>query len=156
MRYKIGNVILHDGHHTAADSLYAALLICGIARHRGAQLDELAASMTKYPQMCASVHPMRASAQEALSPLESIASLQQLKAESVWMLGEGSRVLMWYSSTEPGLLKTMVEGTDSSSPEQVRSVARATCHAAQSALGSTQNEMTVVDLSPRADRVGAA
>jgi len=139
---QVGNVIIHDGHHAAADSLYAAMIISGIICTQGALCD-LVSPLQKYPQVLASTHVAR------MPPLEKIGPLQRQREGMQAVLGENSRMLAWYSGTEGRLFKTMVEGSPGNTLEQVQSEAVAVCRIVQHATGSEDQEPTVLDLSSR-------
>ena len=139
---QVGNVIIHDGHHAAADSLYAAMIISGIICDQGT-LGDLVRPLQKHPQVLASIHVAR------MPPLEEVGALQRQREHTLAVLGENSRVLAWYSGTEGGLFKTMVEGSPGNTLEQVQSEAAAICRVVQHAAGSKAQEPTVLDLSTR-------
>jgi len=145
---QVGNVIINDGHHAAADPLYAATIISGIICNQGA-LRDLASSLRKHPQVLASVHVVN------MPPLEEVGGLQRQREHALARLGENSRVSMWYSSTEQGLFKTMVEGSPGNTLEEVQSEAKAICGIIQHATESEAWEPTVLDLSTR-NRVRSA
>lgn len=142
---QVGNIIINDGHHAAADPLYAALILSGIMRRRDAALHELVADLQKRPQVLASVHLA------STPPLEQIIPLQEEHSRTI--LGKDSRVLIWYSSTEPGLFKVMVEGGLDKTTEEVESAAVAICRTAQQTTGSEAQDLMVLDLSTR-NRMG--
>ena len=145
---QVGNVIINDGHHAAADSLYAAMIISGIICDQGT-LGDLVRPLQKHPQVLASTHVAR------MPPLEEIGPLQRQREDMQAVLGENSRVLAWYSGTEGRLFKTMVEGSPGNTLEQVQSEAVAICRIIQRATGSEAQEPTVLDLSTR-NRVRSA
>jgi phosphoglucosamine mutase len=145
---QVGNVILNDGYHTAADSLYAALVLCGIVLEKGTALRELVAKFEKHPQVLASLHLASAPSRQGVLSLGRIELLQEQIASSQVALGKGSRVKVWCSSTECGLLRAMVEGRQGSTLEAVRREALAICEAARRAAGSV-SEPIVLDLSTR-------
>lgn len=144
---QVGNVIINDGRHAAADSLYGALILGGIICDQGAGLYELVAPLRKRPQVLASIHLA------STPPLEQIVPLREQKKRSLAFLGRGSRVLTWYSSTEHGLFKVMVEGGLDKTTEEVESAAVAICRTVQQATGSEAQDLMVLDLSTR-NRMG--
>jgi len=144
---QVGNVIINNGYHAAADSLYGALILGGIVCDQGARLYELVTPLRKYPQVLASVRLART------PPLEQIILLQEQKDRSLALLGEGARVLIWYSSTEPGLFKAMVEGGKGDTLEEVRNEALVICKTIEHATGVEAKGLAVLDLSSR-NRVG--
>ena len=115
-----GNVIINDGHHTAADAVYAAIVLAGVlARDRDVGLRELAAPLQKRPQVTVSFAVPNTIAVEKMGSLDI--QIRDREAE----LGEGSRILTWRSSTEPGTFRVMVEGSRESTLQQVSKTARA-------------------------------
>jgi phosphoglucosamine mutase len=96
-----GHVIFLE-HATTGDGLLTAVRFLSLARQVGASPAELAASMRRFPQVLENV------------PVASVAALQE--ADAVWeavraaetALGEGGRVLVRASGTEP-LVRVMVE-----------------------------------------------
>ena len=139
---QVGNVIINDGHHAAADPLYAAAILSGITRDRGA-LRDLVSPLRKHPQVLASVHVA------GMPPLEKIKPLQEQKRHALLALGKSSRVLAWYSGTERNLFKAVVEGSPGNTLAEVWSEAVAICRIVQRATGSEAQEPTVLDLSSR-------
>ncbi len=127
-----GNIIINDGHHTAADAVYAALVLSGImVYNRGIELREMIAPLRKRPQLTKSVKlsAMPTLGQERILREE----IGKRKAE----LGAGSRILYWPSSTEPGVFRIMVEGGCKSTHEQVERTAVALSQFVQEAVGLT-------------------
>jgi phosphoglucosamine mutase len=127
-----GNIIINDGHHTAADAVFAALALMGMLRLQQCDLSEMIAPLQKYPQVVLSVHLAH------VVPLEEIYALREQRNHSLANLHEGCRIMIWYSSTEPGIFRVMVEGTRHNTLEQVLHEAHAICHVAQKAASSEQ------------------
>jgi phosphoglucosamine mutase len=107
-----GHLLFLD-HSPAGDGILSALVLLSVMRDTGARLADLAACMTKFPQVLVNV-PVRVKPPiESLGPLaERVRSLEQE------MDGAG-RILVRYSGTEP-LARIMVEGADSA---RIRSMA---------------------------------
>ncbi len=139
----VGNVIINDGHHAAADPLYAALILMGLTRFRDAKLNELAAALRKYPQVLASV-PL-----PNTPSLETTVPLQRQIENSRRSLGAGSRIQAWYSSTERKLFKIMIEGGRTSTLGEVRREAFTICETIQRIAVAPTQEPTILDLSSR-------
>jgi len=126
-----GNIIINDGHHTAADAVYAALVLGGVlVQNRGAGLREMAAPLQKRPQVTISFKVPTTITLEQRRTLQ--AQIRDIQTE----LGEDSRILFWESSTEPEVFRVMVEGGHQSMPEEVSKAADAVCQLIQQAANS--------------------
>ncbi|HSD65569.1 MAG TPA: phosphoglucosamine mutase [Vicinamibacteria bacterium] len=100
-----GHLIFLD-HASTGDGLIGALQVLAIVIRTGKPLSELAqAAMERVPQVLESV------TLPARRPLEEMAALQALVAETRATLGRDGRVLVRWSGTEPKL-RVMVEGPD--------------------------------------------
>jgi len=105
-----GHVILLD-HATTGDGVLTGLHLLGRLAATGRSLAELAAVMTKLPQVLVNVRvPDKA---------EAMRAAQGLVAEAEAELAEDGRVLVRPSGTEP-LVRVMVEAATA---EQARTVA---------------------------------
>lgn len=114
-----GNIIINDGHHTAADAIYTALVLGGVlVRNRDVALREMAASLQKRPQVISSFKVPTTITLEQREMLQ--AQIRDIQAE----LGEDSRILFWESSTEPEVFRVMVEGGRENTLEEVSKTAR--------------------------------
>ena len=100
-----GHIVLFDGGHTTGDGMYTAIRVAQVLAQRGAPLSELAACMTKYPQVLINVRVPRK------PPLEQLPQIQTQIARSQSALGERARILLRYSGTE-NLARVMIEGND--------------------------------------------
>ncbi|MDQ1697780.1 MAG: phosphoglucosamine mutase, partial [Frankiaceae bacterium] len=105
-----GHVILAD-HATTGDGLLTGLHLLARVAGTGRPLAELAAVMTRLPQVLVNVRVADRAA--------SMAALQQLVAAAEADLGDAGRVLVRPSGTEP-LVRVMVEAP---TEEQARQVA---------------------------------
>jgi len=115
-----GNIIINDGHHTAADAVYAALVLGGaLVEDRDISLREMAAPLRKRPQIIVSFEMTNKLILEQRETLQE--QVRDVQAE----LREDSRVLFWESSTEPGVFRVMVEGDRESTLEEVSRTANA-------------------------------
>lgn len=113
-----GNIIINDGRHTAADAVYAALVLGkALVDSPDASLREMAAPLRKRPQTTVSVRLPRMPTLEQWVVLRSEIERQQA------VLGDDSRVLLWPSSTEPGKFRAMVEGHHGNTRVQVSALA---------------------------------
>ncbi len=131
-----GNMIINDGHHTAADAVYAAIVLAGmLARDPETSLQQRAAPLRKRPLLTAS-----RKLPATLTP-EQRATLQKEIGRRQAELGEDSRILVWDSSTEPGVLRVMVEGGAESTPEQVSDMLDSVWQLVQQ-IASTTDERT--------------
>jgi len=121
-----GNIILNDGHHTAADAVYTALFLAGVlVQDPGKTLLDRVAHLQKLPQVFAFTNIAEK------KPLEEMMALRLEKKRLREILGDACRIETWYSSTEPDLLRVMVEGTAQSTLEQVEQAARSLCQIVQ-------------------------
>ncbi len=117
-----GHVILHD-HATTGDGLVTALAVLGAMVEEGATLSELAACMTRYPQVLKNVSV------DAKPPLETLDAVQKAIAAVEAELGDDGRVLVRYSGTQ-NLARVMVEGPEQGFIEQAAGRIAATLEAA--------------------------
>lgn len=100
-----GHLVFLD-HASTGDGLIGALQVLALMIRTGRPLSELAReAMERVPQVVESV------TLAARRPLEEMASLQRLVAETKAVLGRDGRVLVRWSGTEPKL-RVMVEGLD--------------------------------------------
>jgi phosphoglucosamine mutase len=122
-----GNIIINDGHHAAADAVYAALVLGGMLVDEREGLGKLLddRGLKKYPQVTRSfklAYPIT---------LDQRATLRaQIRAREM-ELGKGGRIRHWESSTEAGIYRVMVEGNRESTLEEIVEVAEATCQLIQ-------------------------
>jgi phosphoglucosamine mutase len=92
-------------HNTTGDGVITALQVLAIMQQTGKPLSELAKVMTALPQVLVNV---RVRKRVAIDKVPEIAArIRQVTAQ----LGDGGRVLIRYSGTEP-LLRIMLEGQD--------------------------------------------
>jgi phosphoglucosamine mutase len=99
-----GHMIFLD-HNTTGDGVITALQVLAIMQQTGKPLSELAKVMTALPQVLVNV---RVRKRVAIDKVPEIAArIRQVTAQ----LGDGGRVLIRYSGTEP-LLRIMLEGQD--------------------------------------------
>jgi phosphoglucosamine mutase len=106
-----GHIIMLD-HATTGDGLLTALHLLATTARQGVPLAELAAVMTKYPQVLVNV-PGVDKARVAASP-----ALAAAVAAAEQELGPTGRVLVRPSGTEPAV-RVMVEAPDHSQAQQV-------------------------------------
>ena len=134
-----GNIILNDGHHTAADAVYIALVLGGVlVRNQDVDLREMAAPLQKRPQVAVSLKL------PTTLTLEQRAALQEQIRHRQAELGEDSRILVWDSSTEPGVFRVMVEGGRESVPEEVSKTADTICQLVQQAASPKDRGATAL------------
>jgi phosphoglucosamine mutase len=125
-----GNIIINDGHHTAADAVYAALVLGGaLVQNRDISLRKLAATLQKRPQVMVSFEVTNRLTLEQRETLQK--QVKDVQAE----IGEDSRILFWESSTEPGVLRVMVEGDRESKLEEMSRAANAVRQLIQQTAG---------------------
>jgi phosphoglucosamine mutase len=99
-----GHLILLD-HMTTGDGLISALALLGVLRESGCRLADLAACVTKCPQVLVNV-PV-----ERKPPLGTLGAVGDVVGDWERRLEGRARILLRYSGTEP-LLRVMVEGED--------------------------------------------
>jgi phosphoglucosamine mutase len=119
-----GHVIRMD-HSTTGDGLVTALTVLGILVREQKPLSELAACMTRFPQVLINVPVTRK------MPFEELPGLQRAIREAEGGLGDRGRVLVRYSGTEL-LARVMVEGPDDTT---IKAHADRICDALRGELG---------------------
>lgn len=97
-----GHMIFLD-HNTTGDGVITALQILAIMQQTGKPLSELAKVMTALPQVLVNVRVCER------RPIEQVPELARKVQGVTEHLGDGGRVLIRYSGTEP-LLRIMLEG----------------------------------------------
>lgn len=119
-----GHIICLD-RHTTGDGIVSALQVLASLRRSGKTLQEACADLTFYPQTLINV-PLKAGFDWAGS-----AAIVAAREQAEKTLGQGGRVLLRPSGTEP-LLRVMVEGQDAQQVGQLaESIASAIRQAAQ-------------------------
>ncbi|MDF1751558.1 MAG: phosphoglucosamine mutase [Verrucomicrobiales bacterium] len=99
-----GHFIFRD-HNTTGDGIVSAVQLLSIVRQSGKPLSELRKMLERFPQVQRNVRVSRK------PDLKTVESIDRHVVETVETLGDGGRVLMRYSGTEP-LLRILVEGQD--------------------------------------------
>lgn len=129
-----GNIIMNDGHHTAADAVYAAIVLGGVLLlNQRVGLSEMVAPLQKRPQISLSLELPSTITLEQRAMLQD--QINRMKTE----LGEDSRILTWESTTEPGIIKVMIEGNRENTQGEVSKVADAICQAIQQTASGISN-----------------
>ncbi len=105
-----GHVILFDGGHTTGDGLYTTVRLVEVLMRTGKTLSQLAACMTRYPQVLVNVRVPHK------PPLEQLVAIQARVEQARQHLGDGARILLRYSGTE-NLARVMIEGKDAQAIE---------------------------------------
>lgn len=142
---QVGNIIINDGEHGAADSLYAISLIFALllseetALPRKALLKENTTALNKWPQVLATVHMTKMIPQKDISRIK-----KEIKNNR--RLRHNIRVEAWYSSTEAGLFNVMIEGEESENKDLISALAEKFC---LKVLGLVQEKPSIFDLSTR-------
>jgi phosphoglucosamine mutase len=98
-----GHIIFFDGGHTTGDGLYTTLRLADVIVRSGKTLSQLAACMTRYPQVLVNVRVPRK------PPLDQFPAIQDAIARAHATLGTDARILVRYSGTE-NLARVMIEG----------------------------------------------
>jgi phosphoglucosamine mutase len=106
-----GHVIMLD-HATTGDGTLTALHLLARMAETGQSLADLAAVMTRLPQVLLNVRGVDRAGVDDCEPL------QKAVAEAEAELGQTGRVLLRSSGTEPGV-RVMVEAAEASQAEQV-------------------------------------
>lgn len=134
---QFGNIIIHDKYHIAADPFFALLHL--LKEMKNSPLSALVQPLEKYPQVLATMKVGNKNQNNEEQLNEKIETVTK-------RLGVGSRVRIWHSSTQPGLLNFMVEGTQDCSYEIVLKETRKLCE-----LIANQNdsEPIIIPLSER-------
>lgn len=131
-----GNVIINDGHHTAADAIYTAVVLGGVLCDTGLHMRDLTRPLKRHPQVLVSFRLEPAPAgPRRLVPPERLQEVEQERQRALKDLGQGGRVLIWRSSTEPGYFRAMVEGPVGCAVADVRREALAMREAVRQAVG---------------------
>jgi phosphoglucosamine mutase len=99
-----GHIIVMD-HATTGDGIVTALAVLGVMVREQKLLSELAACMTRFPQVLVNL-PVR-----ERRALDELSDVQRVIAGVEARLGDAGRVLVRYSGTEL-LVRVMVEGED--------------------------------------------
>jgi phosphoglucosamine mutase len=99
-----GHIIFLD-HATTGDGMVAALMVLAAMVREGKPLSELAAAMTRYPQVLVNFAVARK------RPFEEMPTVQRLIEKVERDLGADGRVVVRYSGTE-SKARVMIEGTD--------------------------------------------
>ena len=99
-----GHIIFLD-HATTGDGMVAALMVLAAMVREGKPLSELAAAMTRYPQVLLNFAVARK------RPFEEMPTVQRLIEKVERDLGAEGRVVVRYSGTE-SKARVMIEGTD--------------------------------------------
>jgi phosphomannomutase len=129
----IGNVIINDGHHTAADAVYTALALSRVlVHHRPVSFAEMVTPLCKWPQKTVTLDLHASPALERAVQEEA----RRRQAE----LGDGGRVLCWGATTEPGRFRIMVEGNCESTPGEVSQITDDICRAIQTLAGNLDKD----------------
>ncbi len=143
---QFGNIIINDGCHTAADAIHAALWLAMTLHERSIPLADMVGSLAKSPQVVASVRLA------AAPKSEPAFSLQDHIRRAQATLGNASRIIAWYSTTEAGVFKVLVEGGADDLIEDVRREAVALCEAFRQDVGATNSMLEVLEVSSRLRR----
>jgi phosphoglucosamine mutase len=106
-----GHIIMLD-HASTGDGMLTSLQLLATAAASGRSLSELAAVMTRVPQVLVNVHDVRK------DRVAESAELAAAVAEAAAELGESGRVLVRPSGTEPAV-RVMVEAVDSDQAHKV-------------------------------------
>lgn len=120
-----GNIIINDGRHTAADAVFTALTLSGaIVKWRS--LAACVAGLTLYPQLHKSITIGRQLA------LDERRYLQTAITDVQAALDFAGRVLWWQATTEPGVLRLLVEGAAAGSQLDLKPVFQSVVDTVQS------------------------
>jgi phosphoglucosamine mutase len=127
-----GNIIINAGPHTAADAVYAAVVLGGIlVQSQGVGLQKMATPLRKRPQVIESRKLPATLTHEQKSALRGKIGHRQAE------LSGDSRILVWDSSTEPGIFRVMIEGSFENTPEEVLAMVDTIWQLVQQAVNPT-------------------
>jgi phosphoglucosamine mutase len=113
-----GHVVFLD-YNTTGDGMITALQVLALMQKTGKSLKELGACMTRFPQSLVNVTVARK------EPLENVPAIQKCIDVAKQKMGNGGRILVRYSGTEP-VARVMVEGEDKATIDELaHSVAEA-------------------------------
>lgn len=124
-----GHIVFLD-HQTTGDGIVTALQVLAVMKKTGQKLSSLATRMKRYPQILQNVPVKRR------LPLEEIPAVARAIAAAEKKLGDGGRVLVRYSGTEPKV-RVMVEGR---TRRQVSALAAGIARAVSRSLGGGATE----------------
>src|SRR6266496_2829234 len=130
---QFGNIMIHDEYHIAADPFYALLYL--LKEMKFSELSVQVQSLYKFPQVLATG---RTGKKNSANPLDEQVEIITSR------LGNGSRVRVWNSSTQPELLNIMVEGTRDCPYEFVLRETRKLC---EMAFSQSDSELIIIPLS---------
>lgn len=137
-----GNIIINDGHHTAADAVYTALYLTGLlVQHPGRSLHDLTANLHKRPQVMAWTRIRQRHDLRSHRPLR--ARIKQ--AEQV--LGKGAVLFPWFSSTESDLCRVMLEAKRDCAIDKVAVQAEGILTVVRELCGSHDEVIEILRLS---------
>lgn len=139
---QVGNIILKDKIHGAADSLYAIALICKILISEKSTFEKTTKQLIKHPQVMASTYTSKTIPQNVLDKIISTARKKTDPQSKIKITG-------WHSSTEPELYNFMVEGTASTNLKTISKLAISMCKNIQGKNKSHQSKISILDLSSR-------
>jgi phosphoglucosamine mutase len=122
-----GHVIFLD-HATTGDGILTAVRFLSLARRKGVRVSELAGAMRRYPQVLENVRVASTAGVDGAGPVED--AVRAARAA----LGEGGRVLVRPSGTEP-VVRVMVEAE---TEEEARRHAESVAEAVRAALGGSE------------------
>ena len=138
-----GNIIINDGRHTAADAIHTAVvlgsaLVCDPERPLSARAEPL----QRQPQIAVSLRLPDGLSLELRQKVETHIDIWRPR------LGQDSRILLWPSSTQPGVFRLMVEGSHDTTLAQAATIADNICDFVRQ---QTQVQARTDEISP-ADR----
>lgn len=117
-----GNIIINDGHHTAADAILTAIILSSALRsNSGDDLAAMVEPLKRHPQITTSLEL------ETSLTLEGLGMVKEYGRQQEAGLGEDSRILFWPSSTQPGVYRLLVEGGLDTDLDQVKKLTDAMC-----------------------------
>ena len=122
-----GHIVFLD-HNTTGDGLITSLALLALMVEKGRPLSDLARIVRRVPQVLLNVRVTEK------REVGSVPALASAVADAEATLGEGGRVLVRFSGTEP-LLRIMVEGESES---DIRNLAEAIAQTARRALGEPE------------------
>jgi len=139
---QVGNIIINDGYHGAADPLFATALIFKKLKLGEKSLKDSVESFDKYPQIRVSIHMNRIFSKEEIQQVKK-------KVERRMKSSHLKRVLTWNSSTEEKVFNIMIESEQRISLQEISNTIITILRPAETKFEEHIVALNVLDLSTR-------
>lgn len=140
---QVGNIMINDGHHTAADPLYAIAFLLSYCEQNKTSLAEIVSKFQKRPQLLASVKLNGLLKDDKILSDSIPQQLSLIKGELI----SNNRIQIWHSSTERGILNVMVESD--CDIKKIKNIALNICNNFINITNSSVSKISIFDLSKR-------